>query len=104
MQRAIVCSAREKENRPGKTCDYFIRRAGIKKALGLFTHVFLLAFIIPAPGGVEVVVTEEETLLTRDICGTAAGEPCAVFIILCVLTFPQKEQKEIAYLRNRQKD
>lgn len=51
-----------------------------------------------------VVVTEEEMFLMRDICGTAAGEPCAVFVILCVLTFPRKEQKEIAYLRNRQKD
>lgn len=51
-----------------------------------------------------VVVTEEETFLMRDICGTAAGEPCVVFVILRVLTFPRKEQKEIAYLRNRQKD
>lgn len=67
-------------------------------------HVFLLAFIIPALDGVEMVVTEEEVFLMRDICRTAAEEPCAVFIILCVLTFPQKEQKEIAYLRNRQKD
>lgn len=51
-----------------------------------------------------MVVTEEEMFLMRDICRTAAEELCAVFIILCVLTFPQKEQKEIAYLRNRQKD
>lgn len=51
-----------------------------------------------------VVVTEEEMFLMRDICRTAAGEPCAVFVILRVLTFPRKEQKEIAYLRNRQKD
>lgn len=49
-------------------------------------------------------MTEEEMFVMRDICRTAAKEPCAVLIILCVLTFPQKEQKEIAYLRNRQKD
>lgn len=40
----------------------------------------------------------------RDICRAAAAEPCAVFVIPCVLTFPQREQKEIAYLRSRQKD
>lgn len=63
-----------------------------------------MAFITAAAGGVAVVVTEEEMFLMRDICGAAAGEPCAVFVILRVLTFPRKEQKEIAYLRNRQKD
>lgn len=29
---------------------------------------------------------------------------CSVFTVLCILTFSQKKQKEIAYLSNRQKD
>lgn len=36
----------------------------------------------PVLDGVEMVMTEEEMFLMRDICRTAAKELCAVFIIL----------------------
>lgn len=51
-----------------------------------------------------MVLTEEEVFLMNDIFKNAAVDSYGIFIILCVLTFSQRKQKEIAYLSNRQKD
>lgn len=56
------------------------------------------------PNSVKMVLTEEEVFLMNDIFKNAAVNSYGIFIILCVLTFSQRKQKEIAYLSNRQKD
>lgn len=56
------------------------------------------------PNSVKMVLTEEEVFLMNDIFKNAAVDSYGIFIILCVLTFSQRKQKEIAYLSNRQKD
>lgn len=63
-----------------------------------------MVFIIPVLNTVKMVLTEEEIFLMNDVFKNAAVNSYGVFIILCVLTFSQKKQKEIAYLSNRQKD
>lgn len=64
----------------------------------------MLVSIISMPKSVKMVLTEEEIFLMNDIFYNAAVDSYSIFIILCVLTFSQKKQKEIAYLSNRQKD
>lgn len=66
--------------------------------------ISVLVSTVPVPNSVETALTEEEVLVTNSVFTNAAADSCGVFIILCVLTFSQKQQFEIAYLRHRQKD
>lgn len=66
--------------------------------------ILVLVSTVPVPNSVETARPEEEIVVTNGVFANVAADSCSVFIILCILTFSQKQQFEIAYLRHRQKD
>lgn len=55
----------------------------------------MLVFIATVPNSVKIVLTEEEIFLMNDFFFfNAAPDSYSIFVILCILTFSQKKQKD----------